>query len=167
VQIEEDSFSDGAWDNFGIARLEVLGQGDSFSYTSGDEPIPLQRHSHMIFWEEPNAGDTVPGSLSTFGTGGGVDFNYVEEGGTPGSNGLRSGGTAENIVATNDSVNTQITKTIDINTELGSSIRPATVTLTDSSRIPFDNAISIRLEAAEELVLLSPYFRTKYLIKAY
>lgn len=167
AQSEEDSFSSGVWDNFGIASMRVSGQGGSYTYTSGDTPIPLQRHSHMIFWEEPNTGDIVPGSLSTFGAGGGADLSYVDEGETPINLGLRSGGTAETIVSTNDSVNTQITKTIDINNELGSSIRPATVTLTDSSRIAFDNAISIRLEAAEELVLLSPYFRTKYLIKAY
>ena len=150
------------WDSIGIGRLGVTGSGGDYEYTGGDEPIVLQRHSHMVFWDEPNSGDTVPGTPTTFGTGGFADLNFDGS-----SNGLRSGTSAETVVATNNSIGFVITKTIDVINDLGVSVRPASVTMTDSSRTAFDNAISVRLQAAEELVLLSPYFRSKYIIKAY
>jgi hypothetical protein len=150
------------WDSIGIGRLGVSGSGDNFEYTGGDTPIILQRHSHMVFWDEPNSGDTVPGTPNTFGTGGFADLNFDGS-----SNGLRSGTSAETVVATNSSIGFTLTKTIDIINDLGVSVRPALVTMTDASRTAFDNAISVRLQAAEELVLLSPYFRSKYIIKAY
>lgn len=151
------------WDSIGIGRLGVRGEGNTFEYAGGDAPIPLQRHSHMVFWDEPNAGDIVPGTLSTYGTGGFADLDYVT--GLP--NGLKSGGAADANFTPNSSVGTNITKTLSIIDDIGTSIRPATITMSDSSRVAFDNAISVRFEAAEELVLLSPYFRSKYIIKAY
>ena len=150
------------WDSIGIGRLGVTGSGDTYEYTGGEEPIILQRHSHMVFWDEPNSGDIVPGTPNTFGTGGFADLNFDGS-----SNGLRSGTSADTVVATNNSIGFTITKTIDIINDLGVSVRPALVTMTDASRTAFDNAISVRLQAAEELVLLSPYFRSKYIIKAY
>ena len=160
---ESDSAPVGIWDNYGIGEIGVTGAGEQFEYTSQGSPIILQRHSHMIFWDEPNTGDTVPGIVSTFGTGGELDLDYAT--GIP--NQLRSGQSAGTIISTNNSIGPSITKTITVTEDLGMSIRPATVTLSDSSRLAFDNAISLRLEAAEEMILLSPYFRTKYIIKAY
>jgi hypothetical protein len=160
---ESDSASAGIWDNFGIGQLGVTGGGTTFEYAGAGTPIVLQRHSHMIYWEEPNIGDSVPSTAATFGTGGGVDLDYT----TGLSNGLRSGATSSTIVPTNSSIGPFITKTIAVVEDVGMSIRPATITMSDASRIAFDNAVSVRLEAAEELVLLSPYFRTKYIIKAY
>ena len=126
----------------------------------------------MVFWEDPNTNDPQPpGSPSTFGTGGGVDLNYADIGETPTSNGLWDGALALDgpfpSWPNSKSIGTQIEKTISIVNDLASSIRPATVRLSDSARIPFDNAISVRLEAAEEFNLLTDFFRTKYLIKAY
>lgn len=46
------------------------------------------------------------------------------------------------------------------------SLNPGVLQMKDQSRTDFDNAISVRLEAAEEIPLMSPYFRVKYIIKA-
>lgn len=145
------------YDMFGIAAIGLVGsEGDTYSYPGSSDPIILQRHAHMVYWEEPNSGDTVPGTVSTFGTGGGT-----------GSSGLRSGTSASTSISTNTSIGTSITKTISVTEDIGNNIRPATVTLSDSSRTAFDNIISVRLQAAEEIILLTPYFRSKYIIKAY
>jgi hypothetical protein len=152
------------FDMFGIERIELRGNiGEGYVYDAETDPIPLQRHSHMIFWDEPNTGDTVPGVVSTFGTGGGADLDYF----TNAPNGLRTGGTASTTVSTNNSIGLTISKTVSITEDIANGIRPATVKLSDTSRVTFDNSISVRLEAAEEIVLISPYFRSKYLIKAY
>lgn len=148
-------------DNFGIATVRLTGGGNIFEFV-GSDPLPLQRHSHMVYWDEPNDGDTVPTIPVTFGTGGGSANDYFG-----GNNGLRSGTTAVNNAPLNDSIGDTITKTIDINSDMGIEARSAVITMSEASRTVFDSAISVRLEAAEELVLLSPYFRTKYLIKAY
>lgn len=162
---ESDSGPVGIWDNIGIGKIGVVGAGSgaNFDYTGGDTPIVLQRHSHMIYWDDPNPGTSVPGVTSTFGSGGGVDIDYFLE--SP--NGLRVGSSAGTIVPTNPSIGSTITKTITVTEDIGMSMRSAIVTLSDASRVAFDNAISLRLEAAEEITLLSPYFRTKYIIKAY
>jgi hypothetical protein len=152
------------YDMFGISDIYISGgTPDNYVYDSETEPILLQRHSHMMFWEEPNQGDVVPSIVSTFGTGGGADLNYL----TGSSNGLRSGSTATTIVPTNSSIGLSLTKNIGVVNDVGNNINPATVTLSDTSRISFDSAISLRLEASEEIVLLTPYFRSKYLMKAY
>lgn len=46
-------------------------------------------------------------------------------------------------------------------------LEPAPITMTTASKSIFDGALSFTLQNNEELPLLSPYFRLKYLIKAY
>jgi hypothetical protein len=173
--IEFDGGGVGIWDNYGIGRVVVSGTGGSFSFGAGDEPAPLQKHSHMIFWDEPNiiggVVETVPGNPTTFGTGGGVDLTFVDEGATQTPNGLYSGAAADvgplPSWPENRSIGSQIEKTISVLNDIAITIRPAVVRLSDTSRLSFDSAISVRLQAAEEFNLLTDFFRTKYLIKAY
>ena len=110
----------------------------------------------MLFWDEPNEGDTIPSTMATFGVENGL-----------GSSGLRTGPGSEITVPENDSVGETITKTIDVVDDIALSTRPATITMLDQSRVNFDAALSVRFQAAEDLVILSPYFRSKYIIKAY
>lgn len=152
-----------AYDMIGVGYLSLSGAGTEYEYPGDNTPYDIQRHSHMIYWDEANSGDSVPSTVSTFGTGGGTNLNY---GGVV-NNGLRSGISATTVISTNNSIGPSLTKTITITNDLGMGVRPATITMTDASRVAFDNAISVRLEAAEEITLLTSYFRTKYIIKAY
>lgn len=160
------------YDTFGIALFGVttIG-GDTYTYNGQLPANPIQRHSHMIYWSTPNVGDVVPSAPSTYGTGGGVDNRYALDGsGNPvqlAGVGLRNGPTATEIVATNSSIGITISKTLDVILDIGNTVNPSIVTLKDSSRTSFDNAIDVRLQAAEEIILLTPYFRAKYIIKAF
>lgn len=85
-------------------------------------------------------------------------------------NALIPGGTANlstTYQPTSDNRGNVITKTLDVVNDLGVSLNPGTLTFTNSSRLPFDSALNIRLQSAEEITLMSPYFRLKYIIKAY
>lgn len=165
----------GIWDNYGIGTVVVRGTGGQFSFSTGEEAAPLQKHSHMIFWDEPNVVggvlEVIPPNPSTFGAGGGADLTFVAVGETPTPNGLYSGAAADvgpfPSWPNNTSIGTQIQKTISVVNDIAMTIRPAVLSLSDASRIQFDSGISIRLQAAEEFNLLTDFFRTKYLIKAY
>lgn len=163
------------YDTFGIAKVGLLGSGgDTFDYTSATPAVPLQRHSHMIYWTTPNIGELVPDGLSTYGTGSGSNNRLSVNWSTnpltitqQAGDGLRRGAAATEVVTTNNSVGDSITKTISALTDIGNSVNPSVITLSDSSRTVFDNAIDVRLQAAEPITLLSPYFRAKYIIKAF
>jgi microcystin-dependent protein len=163
------------YDSFGIAKVGLLGSGgDSFDYTSATSAVPLQRHSHMVYWNTPNIGEVVPEGLSTYGTGNGsnnrLNVNWTTNPLTitqATGDGLRRGAAATESVTTNNSVGDSISKTINVVTDIGNNVNPSIVTLSDSSRTVFDNSIDVRLQAAEPITLLTPYFRAKYLIKAF
>lgn len=167
--------SDNFYDSFGISKIGVLGEGgDEFEYSATSGSVPTQRHSHMLFWNTPNDGDIVPSSPSTYGTGSGsnnrlsVNFSanpvtVTQVSGT----GLRSGSAAANAASTNNSIGDTITKTIDVINDISNGVNPSILTLSDSSRSIFDNAIDVRLQAADPITLLTSYFRTKYIIKAF
>lgn len=120
----------------------------------------LLRHSHYLYFEsEAN----IP--LGSYG---------VDDG--AGNSGLvntaysTSGPLAGDAFATpyNNSNNrgTTISKTVSMGT-LGVEITDAVVTLRATTRTSWDASLNIRLQAAEELPLMSAYFRLKYIIKAY
>lgn len=146
----------GFYDMYGIAELQFSTSADDYVYTNDGIQVPLRRHSHMLFWDEPNSGDQVPANPATFGVDEGV-----------GSSGLRTGSDAGTTASVNNSIGTTITKTVDVVNDIALSARPATITMLDQSRVNFDAALSVRFQAAEDLVILSPYFRSKYIIKAY
>jgi hypothetical protein len=126
--------------------------GSPVTWNRGGEAI--RSHSHYICW-----GSAPP--ASSFGNGngpGGGLFN--SEGGNILVHSQSYGNFTNNIGPT-------INKTVNLVNDAGVSLNPATFQMKDSSRTDFDNSLSVRLEAAEEIVLMSPYFRLKYIIKAY
>lgn len=163
------------YDSFGISNIGVKsGGGDVYTYNKSTAAVPLQRHSHMLYWNTPNQGDNVPALISTYGTGSGTSNNITVDWSTNplgitqvAGDGLRGGLSATEVVNTNDSVGDSIEKTLDVVDDISNSVNPSILTLSDSSRTIFDNAIDVRLQAADPITLLTPYFRAKYIIKAF
>jgi len=128
--------------------------GSVISYDRSGSAI--RQHSHYICWG-------VAPSASSFGNDEGPGGSLV--------NGLinPSTGFAHDSVVANfsNNIGATINKTINLVNQAGVTLNPGTFTLKNSSRTDFDNALSVRLEAAEEIPLMSPYFRLKYIIKAY
>ena len=50
---------------------------------------------------------------------------------------------------------------------LGVFFNVGTFTLSNAAKSQWDAALDMRLQSAEELPVMQPYFRLKYLIKAY
>jgi hypothetical protein len=112
----------------------------------------LRSHSHMLSF----------GFSSTFQTRG----NDNESGALV--NAVLSGGNSSgSYISTSSNVGNVISKTLNIVEDLGVSLNPGNFIVPNNSRLPFDNALSVRLQAAEKITLMSPYFRLKYIIKAY
>lgn len=117
---------------------------------------PIRQHSHYICW------GTAPAAAS-YGHDEGPGGSLVNALINPGT------GNAHDTVVANfsNNIGTTINKTIDLVNQAGVTLNPGTFVLKNSSRTDFDNSLSVRLEAAEEIPLMSPYFRLKYIIKAY
>jgi hypothetical protein len=114
---------------------------------------PLRSHSHMLAFGTFSVGRQTIGNSETSG-------NLV--------NSLDVGGNTSNTSFTvSSNIGNQLSKTLSIVDDLGVNINPGSITLSNSSRTAFDNSLSVRLQAAEEITLMSPYFRLKYIIKAY
>ena len=112
----------------------------------------IRSHSHMLSF----------GFLSTVQTrGNDNDSGDLVNSVVIGSN------TSTSYVSQSSNVGNVISKTLDIVDDLGVSLNPGTFTVANTARLPFDNALSVRLQAAEKITLMSPYFRLKYIIKAY
>ena len=112
----------------------------------------LRSHSHMLSF----------GFSSTFQTRG----NDNESGDLV--NAVLSGGNSSgSYISTSSNVGNVISKTLNIVEDLGVSLNPGNFIVPNNARLPFDNALSVRLQAAEKITLMSPYFRLKYIIKAY
>lgn len=128
--------------------------GSVLSYDRSGSPI--RQHSHYICW------GTAP-SASSYGNDEGPGGSLVNGLINP-STGFAHG---TQVADFSNNIGTTINKTIDLVNQAGVTLNPGTFTLKNSSRTDFDNALSVRLEAAEEIPLMSPYFRLKYIIKAY
>lgn len=117
------------------------------------EGQPIRSHSHMLAFGTASVGRQTIGNSETSG-------NLV--------NSLDTGGNTSNTsFSVSSNIGNQISKTLNIVNDLGVNINPGIMTLSNSSRLSFDNSLSVRLQAAEEITLMSPYFRLKYIIKAY
>lgn len=173
---DDPSPAQNVYDSFGIARIGVKGGGgDTYAYTGTTGAVPIQRHAHMLYWNTPNDEDSIPAALSTYGTGGGSNNNLTVDWSNPQQPvatqstgaGLRGGLDASTALTTNSSVGDTLTKTLDVIEDISNGVNPSVITLSDSSRAIFDNAIDVRLQAADPITLLTPYFRAKYIIKAF
>jgi len=127
--------------------------GSVITFDRGGSPV--RQHSHYIAW-------SITGTPASYGHDEGA-----------GSSGLVNGVIVGTVAhgssygAISNNIGTTINKTIDLVNQGGVTINSATVTLKNSSRIDFDNSMNVRLQSAEEIPLMSPYFRVKYIIKAY
>jgi hypothetical protein len=62
---------------------------------------------------------------------------------------------------------TTINKTVNVVNDLGVFFNIGNFTLSDAAASDFDAALSMRLQAAEEMPMMQPYYRLKYIIKAF
>ena len=69
--------------------------------------------------------------------------------------------------STNYNIGKKLTKTIDVSNEMGVTPNIGTVTMTNRSRIAFDESLRVYLQSGEGINLIGDYTRTKYIIKAY
>lgn len=139
---------------FDGARVGFVNKTFGAPITWNRSGAPIRSHSHYICW-----GSAPP--ASSFGNDNGPGNGlYNSEGGANLVHSSFYGNFTSNI-------GPSITKTINLVNDAGVSLNPGIFRMKDSSRSDFDGALSVRLEAAEEIVLMSPYFRLKYIIKAY
>lgn len=120
------------------------------------EGRPLLSHSHLIYWQsEANQQYASYGNDNTVGNSGLV--NVVQD---------STVSAFSQSYSTTNNRGTTINKTLNMS-DIAVSINDGTVVLRDTSRTDWDAALSVRLEAAEELSLMNKYYRLKYIIKAY
>jgi hypothetical protein len=137
--------------NGAVISIYAPRTGSVRTYDRDGEPV--RSHSHMLAFESSAVGRQTIGNSETSG-------NLV--------NSLDVGGNTSNTsFNVSSNIGNQISKNLNIVNDLGVDMNPGTITLTNSSRTAFDNSLSVRLQAAEEITLMSPYFRLKYIIKAY
>lgn len=80
---------------------------------------------------------------------------------------IRGSGQGFNLpLVLSSSCGVNVNRTIPV-AESGASLNTGTLTMSDTSRSEWDSRLRVRLDAAETLPMMQPYFRTKYLIKAY
>ena len=116
----------------------------------------IREHSHYICW------GTAP-AVSSYGNDEGPGGNLVNSSINP----VNETAHDTTVVGTSNNIGKAINKTIDVVNQAGVTLNPGNFVMKNSSRTDFDNALSVRLEAAERIPLMSPYFRLKYIIKAY
>lgn len=152
----------GAEGDGGIARFCAGKSVPFFSNLDGTviqfnrEGRGLRTHSHYIYWESESATSYASfGHSNTIGNSGLV--NPTQSSGAPAF--------SVNYNTTNNRDST-INKTLSM-TDLAVSINDCNVVLRDTTRTDWDASLTVRLQAAEEIPLMSKYFRVKYIIKAY
>jgi hypothetical protein len=116
----------------------------------------LRTHSHYIYWEsEAATAYSSYGHDNTVGNSGLV--NPLQ------GSGFTAFATNYNIT---NNRGTTINKTLSMN-DIAVTINDSTITLKDSTKTDWENALDLRLEAAEEIPLMTAYVRVKYIIKAF
>jgi len=117
----------------------------------------LRTHAHYLNWGYSTEYASY-GNDNTYGSSGLVNIQ------DPGGDFATKFGTS---FANDNNRGTTINKTIDVSNDAGVFFNIGNFTLSDAAKSDFDAALSMRLQAAEELPMMQPYFRLKYIIKAY
>ena len=121
----------------------------------------LKRHSHYLNW---GYGTDYAGYGNDEGPGDSGLVNIAEVGGTIN----QKFGTTYTEDNNRGKV---INKTVGISNNTGDSLsvffNVGTFTLSNAAKSQWDAALGVRLQSAEELPVMQPYFRLKYLIKAF
>lgn len=141
-------------------RFPVLSNVTAGVVQFSREGRPLLTHSHYIYFESESL---IPkgsyGIDDGAGTSGLVNTAYTTSGPLTGN-----AFSTSFVDSNNRGIN--INKTLTMQ-QLGVSISDAVVTLKNTTKASWDASLKVRLQAAEELPLMSAYFRLKYIIKAY
>ncbi len=117
---------------------------------------PIRQHSHVIAWG--SAGAASYGTYGDDNTDGGAIYNDVLTQAIP--------QWSVNYPA-GPNRGSNITKTVDVVNDMGMSINPGELVMRDQNALSWDASLNVRLQSAEELSMMTPYFRVKYMIKAY
>lgn len=117
----------------------------------------LRTHAHYLNWGYSTEYATY-GNDNTYGDSGLV--NIQDPGGAYATKFGTSFGNDNNRGIT-------INKTIDVVNDAGVFYNIGNFTLSGAAAQPFDAALGVRLQAAEQMPMMQPYFRLKYIIKAY
>lgn len=117
----------------------------------------LRTHSHYLNWGYST-------EYATYGNDSGAGSSGLVNIQDPGGSFSTKFGTS---FLTDNNRGTEVYKTIDVSNEAGVFFNIGNFTLSDAAKSDFDSALSMRLQSAEELPLMQPYFRLKYIIKAY
>lgn len=117
---------------------------------SGASVTPtLRKHSHKL----------------TFSNGTIITYGNDEGGGNAGAKIPGPGGYVTSGIPSD--LDNTVSKTYSVVSDAGMEVLPGEITMNDGSRTLFDSRIDARFEAAEEIPVLQPYYRSKYIIKAY
>jgi len=117
----------------------------------------LRSHAHYLNWGYSTEYASY-GNDNTYGSSGLVNIQ------DPGGSITTKFGTTYNN--TNDR-GTTINKTVDVEDDMGVFFNIGNFVLSKAAKTDFDAALGMRLQSAEELPMMQPYFRLKYIIKAY
>ena len=117
----------------------------------------LRTHSHYLNWGYSTEYASY-GNDNTSGSSGLV--NITDPGGAFATKFGTSFGNDNNR-------GTTVNKTVDVVNDMGVFFNIGNFTLSDAAAQNFDAALGVRLQAAEEMPMMQPYFRLKYIIKAY
>jgi len=162
VQATGGSAAEGDGDRFCTGSSGGYKNVAFFNNTSGSvnqfsrEGRGLRTHSHYLYWESESS---VPKAA----------YGHDDGAGSSGMvNPIQGGGSIAFTTTYGDTNNrgTTINKTLSM-TDMAVTINDSNITLRDVTRTDWDTNLDIRLEAAEEIALMSNYFRAKYIIKAF
>ena len=117
----------------------------------------LRDHAHYLQWGYSTEYASY-GNDESYGSSGLVNIQ------DPGGSITQKFGTS---YSTDNNRGATINKTIDIVNQGGVFFNIGQFQLSTAAKSVFDSALSVRLQAAEEVELMQPYFRVKYIIKAW
>ena len=116
----------------------------------------IKSHSHLLAW------GFTPEPFATYGNDNGYGSSDLV-------NALDIGGLYGESRASfrSDDIGEKINKTLDVSNILGVTLNVADFEMRPNSRLEFDNALDVYLEAGEGVNLASTYTRLKYIIRAW
>jgi microcystin-dependent protein len=117
----------------------------------------LRTHAHYLNWGYSTEYASY-GNDNTYGSSGLV--NIQDPGGSVSAKFGTSYGNDNNR-------GTTVNKTVDVVNDLGVFFNLGNFTLSAAAASEFDAVLGMRLQAAEEMAMMQPYYRLKYIIKAY
>ncbi|AHB80443.1 short tail fiber protein [Synechococcus phage ACG-2014h] len=141
----------------GAKDVGFMGESEASVLTYDRFGASLLKHSHYLSWGYSTE-YAAYGNDESYGSSGLVNIQ------DPGGSITQKFGTS---FAEDDNRGAIINKTIDVVNQGGVFCNIGQFELSTAAKSVFDSALSVRLQAAEEVELMQPYFRIKYIIKAW